>query len=139
MVPYKGIMIVDDDVEDQDVLADALKTLNVEEPCYFEKDGIEAIECLEKLFAENCLPCLVVADLNMPKMGGLQLLQHLKQEERYKKIPVIIYSTSINPLEKEQCLRFGAHSYISKPLTYKENMEVAKHFLSLCSELSVIR
>lgn len=139
MVPYRGIMIVDDDEEDQDVLEDALKTLNVQEPIYFEKDGMEAVDRLEQLFAENSLPCLLIADLNMPRMSGLQLLQHLKKEERYKKIPVIIYSTSVNPLEKEQCMRSGAHSYITKPLTYKENVDVAKHFLSLCSELSARR
>ena len=137
MVPYKGIMVVDDDVEDQDVLEDALKTINAQEPIYFEKDGMDALHRLEELFTQNSLPCLLVADLNMPKMGGLHLLQQLKKEERYKKIPVIIYSTSINPLEKQQCLNSGAHSYITKPLTYKENLEVAKHFLSLCSELSV--
>jgi CheY-like chemotaxis protein len=139
MVSYKGIMMVDDDAEDQDVLADALKTLNAEEPLYFEKDGVEAIECLEKLFAESSLPCLLIADLNMPRIGGLQLLQQLKKDDRFKKIPIVIYSTSANSMEREQCLRSGAHAYITKPLTYQENLEVARQLLTLCSELSVSR
>ena len=137
MIICKGIMIVDDDHEDQAILKDTLQDLNASEPLFLEKDGLHAINSLENLYNNSSLPSLLIVDLNMPRMGGTQLLRQLKNDKRFNKIPVIIYSTSINPLEKEQCISLGAHSYITKPLSYSENIEVAKLFMSLSNKLSI--
>ena len=64
----------------------------------------------------------------MPRMNGTQTLKHLKSNDRYRNIPVIIFSTSINVIEKDECLKTGAVSYIVKPVTYKECLETAKSF-----------
>ena len=130
-------MIVDDDHEDQAILKDTLQDLNASEPLFLEKDVLHAINSLENLYNNSSLPSLLIVDLNMPRMGGTQLLRQLKNDKRFNKIPVIIYSTSINPLEKEQCISLGAHSYITKPLSYSENIEVAKLFMSLSNKLSI--
>ena len=137
MIICKGIMIVDDDHEDHAILKDTLQDLNASEPLFLEKDGLHAINSLENLYNNSSLPSLLIVDLNMPRMGGTQLLRQLKNDKRFNKIPVIIYSTSINPLEKEQCISLGAHSYITKPLSYSENIEVAKLFMSLSNKLSI--
>ena len=73
-----------------------------------------------------------VLDLNMPKMNGTDTLKNIKSDPRFSNIPVIIYSTSINPLEKEACMLLGAHSYITKPLSFTESLDTAKLFLKLC-------
>ena len=101
---------------------------------YFAENGEQALELLDKNYNVAEVPCLIVLDLNMPKMNGTQTLGNLKSDERFKHIPVIIYSTSINPLEKEKCMQLGAHSYITKPISFKESTETAKVFLQFCDQ-----
>ena len=71
----------------------------------------------------------------MPKLNGTQVLRMLKTNEKLKDITVIIYSTSVNHIEKEQTLKLGAHSYIIKPSSYEECLEKARYFSSLCVTL----
>jgi len=128
----KKILIADDDPEDISIIKDAMELLNVVDVIWPAQNGQHALEVLQKSFESSTMPCLIVLDLNMPKMNGMQTLSNLKADDRFKDIPVIIYSTSINPLEKETCLRLGAHSYIPKPVSFKESMETAKVFLQFC-------
>lgn len=74
----------------------------------------------------------------MPKLNGTETLRRIKNDTRFKDIPVIIYSTSINPLEKEKCLLLGAHSYVTKPVSFKESMDTAKQFFDFCISHTVI-
>lgn len=131
-----GILLVEDDPEDQSIFEDAIQSLKSREPVMIRKNGIEAIEILSSLHLSGTLPCIILADLNMPKMSGSEMLRLIKADERFKSIPVIVYSTSINKIEKENCLRLGAHAYITKPLTYKESIEVAEMVLRLCRTIS---
>src|SRR5919205_4510910 len=115
------ILLVDDDRDDRAILADAFTDLGTPNSIHFEENGEKALAYVEQCYESNAsLPCLVVLDLNMPRMNGTQTLRHLKNDERYKNIPVIIYSTSLNGIEKEECMKLGAYDYIIKPLTYTE-------------------
>ena len=129
----RKIILADDDAEDKAILQDAMEMLNNEEVLVFAENGEQVWDILEKDFGRDVLPCLVVLDLNMPRMNGVQTLERIKANERFKEIPVIIYSTSVNPLEKNKCLSLGAHSYITKPVSFNESMETAKTFLQFCS------
>jgi CheY-like chemotaxis protein len=104
---------------------------------HFAENGVLMLDLLKKHYEQNELPCLIVLDLNMPKMNGTETLSHIKKDERFKDIPVIIYSTSINPFEKEKCMRLGAHSYITKPITFEDGVSTAKTFHAFCKESSV--
>jgi CheY-like chemotaxis protein len=128
----KKILLADDDAEDRSIIQDAMESLGAADIILFANNGEHALEILEKNFDGLGVPCLIVLDLNMPKMNGTKTLGRLKNDARYKHIPVIIYSTSINYLEKEACLLLGAHSYITKPISFKESMETAKKLLALC-------
>ncbi len=123
------ILLADDDVEDRSMILDAMMLLQAEDVLWPAENGAHAWYILETNFEVSLTPCLIVLDLNMPKMNGTQTLKKLKADERFKDIPVIIYSTSINPLEKEKCLQIGAHSYITKPVSFTESIETAKIFL----------
>lgn len=136
MISAVGILLVDDDPEDHTIIADAVQALKNATPLYFESSGMATLQRLESMYNLGLVPCLVVVDLNMPKMGGAEVLRHLKKDVRFYKIPVIIYSTSINKAEKESCLRSGAHSYITKPLSYQESLDVANQFLELCCSVN---
>ena len=132
-MPNFKILMADDDAEDQAIMKDTLTTLNAGDDICFAQNGAEAIELLEEIYASGQLPCLVVLDLNMPKLNGTQTLQVLKADLRFSDIPVVIYSTSLNPLEKEKCLSLGARAYITKPVSFAESLKTAKKFLEFCN------
>ncbi|MEI6948459.1 response regulator [Paraflavisolibacter sp. H34] len=131
MNAYKQILLADDDCEDRDMIVDAFGEIGVTNTIACAEDGEGVIKYLENCQAES-LPNLIILDLNMPKMNGTQTLRYLKMDERYKHITVVIYSTSINPIEKEACLDLGAHSYMTKPVLYRESIETVQLFKSLC-------
>ena len=97
---------------------------------HYEASGETALSYLEKL-SEKELPSVIVLDLNMPKINGTQVLKLLKTNELFKNIMVIIYSTSVNHIEKEQTLKFGSYDYVLPPSSYEECHEQAKYFYSL--------
>jgi CheY-like chemotaxis protein len=132
------ILLADDDLEDKAIMQDAMEMLNAGDILLFANNGAHVLELLEMNMDDVLLPCLIVLDLNMPRMNGTQTLSRLKNNEQFKHIPVIIYSTSINPLEKEKCILLGAHSYITKPISLKESIETAKIFLKFCASSTVV-
>ncbi|MGN6417396.1 MAG: response regulator [Pseudobacter sp.] len=126
------ILVIDDDREDHVILKDVMETIGAADVMDFAVTGPEALNLLNGHYTDTQLPCLIVMDLNMPMMNGTQALGLLKEDKRFNKIPVIIYSTSLNPFEKEKCMGLGAHSYITKPVTYQDTIETAKIFLGFC-------
>lgn len=131
-MPDNKILLVDDDPEDRMIVHDGMRELGAGDFLEFAESGELALALLDKKFEAGALPCLVVLDLNMPRMNGTEILKAIKNNTRLKDIPVVIYSTSINPLEKERCLGLGAHSYIIKPVSFKESVETAHFFLRFC-------
>ena len=131
------ILLADDDEEDKAIMQDAMEMLKAGDILLFANNGAHVLELLEMNMDDAVKPCLIVLDLNMPRMNGTQTLSRLKNNEQFKHIPVIIYSTSINPLEKEKCISLGAHSYITKPISLKESIETAKIFLKFCSSTTI--
>lgn len=134
MNEYKPILLVDDDEEDRMLIREAFDEIGATDDVHFETNGEEAIAYLEN--HPHQLPSLIILDLNMPRMNGTQTLRHLKSDERYRDITVIIFSTSINPVERETCLELGAHSYVVKPTLYQESLQTVTQFYNLCKELS---
>ncbi|MBB1283197.1 response regulator [Flavisolibacter sp. BT320] len=132
-----SILMVDDDEEDCMLLSDAFDELGYGSCIHYEENGEEAIRYLDQCLAENSLPSMIVLDLNMPKLNGKQTLRHIKGVEALQNIPVIIFSTSLNPREKEECLALGAHSYVIKPASYKDSIETANSFYALCNVIGV--
>lgn len=129
-----AILMVDDDAEDRLLLKDIFDELGYSHCIHFEENGEEAIEYLKGCADAGSLPHLIILDLNMPRLNGRQTLHYLKSEPRYRNITVIIYSTSLNPIERDECLALGAHSYIVKPATYSESVRIANTFYSFCTD-----
>lgn len=130
----KRILLVDDDEEDRMLIQEAFTEIGAPEVVHFETNGEDALSYLDSHL--HALPYLIILDLNMPRMNGTQTLRTLKSDERYRHITVIIYSTSINPLERETCLSLGAHSYVVKPTLYQESLDTVARFHQLCEELA---
>lgn len=133
MKSYK-LLMADDDIEDREILKDAFEEIGAKDVMGFCENGEQLLEILEQLFSASVVPRLIVLDLNMPRLSGIQTLEFLKKDDRFKSIPVIIYSTSINLVDKEKSLSLGAHSYIAKPLSFAEGLDIARTFFSFCKE-----
>ena len=129
-----GILLVDDDKEDQFIFCDAMHYVDGAQPVHTEANGIDALRYLSSKDQQQ-LPCVILADLNMPKMTGSEFLKQVKINKEFKHIPVIIYITSVNELERQACLGIGAHAYITKPLTYNQSIEIAQMIAKLCRDL----
>ena len=129
-----AILMVDDDAEDRLLLKDVFDELGYSDCIHFEENGEDAIAYLQACTDGERLPRLIVLDLNMPRLNGRQTLQYIKNQPRFSEIAVMIYSTSLNPIERDECLALGAHSYIVKPATYSESVKIANTFYSFCSD-----
>ncbi len=81
------------------------------------RDADEAFKILEN---KNNLPDLILLDLNMPRMSGVEFLAILKKDEHLRHIPTVILTTSDNQKDLEECYRIGVSGYILKPLKYKD-------------------
>ncbi|MDQ2656245.1 MAG: response regulator, partial [Bacteroidota bacterium] len=111
------IIFVDDDEEDHLIMSEYFREAGKGDCIKFIKNGQEALNYLNDISDDASLPSLIVLDLNMPILSGTQTLALLKEDPRYRKIPVLIFSTSENENEKRKCLTLGAHEYIVKPTT----------------------
>ncbi|MGC4096130.1 MAG: response regulator [Nitrospira sp.] len=122
--------MADDDNDDWFLVEDALRRLGRKDIISFVADGEELLAAMEAAYETNSLPSVIVLDLNMPRMDGIETLKQLKQDERFSSIPVIIYTTSVNTAEKEQCMLLGAAEYIIKRGSFEENIKIAGIFLT---------
>src|ERR1700754_117102 len=104
------ILLVDDDAEDRSIAEEAIHEVDEGVSIQQAESGPEALRLMDTFFNDSALPNLIVLDVNMPKMNGSEVLRAIKSDTRFNTIPVIIYSTSINPYEKDRCVNLGAHS-----------------------------
>jgi CheY-like chemotaxis protein len=106
------LLIIDDDEDDREMFIEVVTEINKGVTCLKAANGYEALQLLSK---QEILPDFIFLDLNMPRMNGKQCLLHLKNNDRLKAIPVIIYTTSKNAEDKEEAKRLGAIDFITKP------------------------
>lgn len=108
----KKIFLIDDDADDREIFRNALETIAIEFQLVEARDGQQALEFVKH---ENFpVPDVIFLDLNMPKVGGLDVLKKLREIENYKEAQVIMYTTSSMQHDKDNCLKAGADGYIIK-------------------------
>ena len=119
MAVCNRILIVEDDIDYQELFTDALRIINPGYVCKIAGNGEEALQILKQL---SCYD-IIVMDINMPKMDGIECLKILKKNPLYKHIPVVITSTSYSNVDINFCLSIGAEKYLTKPATFRELVE----------------
>jgi two-component system response regulator len=121
------ILVAEDDIDDKCMLQMIFEDSGKSNLLEFVNNGLELINFLDHISQhEDTLvyPHFILLDLNMPKMDGRQTLKELKDHHTYKKIPVIIFSTTKNEAEIARCYELGANSYIVKPHNYKDLLQI---------------
>lgn len=134
------ILVVDDDRVDTEMILRAFAQNRLVDEIQCVRTGLEALECLrgqgefERLGGEP-LPSLILLDLNMPQMNGLELLAELKADPQLRRIPVVILTTSNDELEIERCYSLGAAGCIVKPVEFAACVEAVRRialYWALC-------
>lgn len=127
----KLILIGEDDIDDEELLKELFSSVDSTFSLHFVENGRKVIEHLSTL-PDNHLPCLIILDYNMPELNGANILKELKDQQRYKQIPKIIWSTSQTESYKRKCLELGADDYIIKPARVNELLDTIRYMISFC-------
>jgi CheY-like chemotaxis protein len=123
-MPAQLIVLVEDNPDDQTLTLRALKKQNVANEIVVLNDGVDAIEFL--LDPEKQLPNLVLLDLKLPKLDGLQVLRRLRSEPRTQVLPVVVLTSSDEDRDVIEGYRLGANSYIRKPVDFNQFTEAVR-------------
>lgn len=121
------ILIADDDQEDRYLLYTAFEEIGRSNDIFLVENGLQVFSYLDNSIAQTGMPSLIVLDLNMPKLNGMETLSRLKAHNLYKTIPVIMFTTSIHEVEKAKCLEIGAADFIKKPAKFQQTISTAKY------------
>ncbi len=127
----RTILLVEDNPDDVELTLRALKQYNVKNEITVVRDGADA---LDYLFATGAytdrdkvaLPAVVLLDLKLPKIDGLEVLQRMRGDERTKLVPVVILTSSREEQDIINSYRFGANSYVRKPVDFNQFIEAAR-------------
>jgi two-component system response regulator len=131
MREHARILLVDDDLVDCEAVFRAFKTHKIVNPMFVAHDGVEALEFLrrEGAFADASVaptPSLILMDLQMPRMNGLECLTQIKNDPDLCHIPVIIFTSSRKEEDVVASYKHGAASFITKPVTFDKLMDTIR-------------
>ena len=120
----KPILLIEDDNVDAMTVKRAFKELNITNELVRTVNGEQAIEYLSK--SENGKPCIIITDLNMPKMNGIEFVKAVKTREELKNIPIIVLTTSKDESDKLETFRQSVAGYMVKPVDYVQFVEAVR-------------
>lgn len=128
----KKILFVEDDADDREMILYAVNEINPLVHTVFAENGLQAVEYLEQ--AKNTsLPCLVVLDLNLPLLDGKETYRKIKHELKLESLPVIVFSSSQNPNDKNLFASWGVE-FITKPDNPSYLNKIVSHMLNVCDK-----
>lgn len=142
MIQLKKILLVEDNPNDVELTLEALAEQNLVNRVIILKDGVEAMEYL--LYEGNYKdrkrenPAVLLLDIKMPRMDGLEVLHAIKKNQDLKIIPVVMLTSSREEPDLKKCYDLGVNAYIVKPVNFKDFFEAVKHlgfFWAVLNEL----
>lgn len=119
------ILLIEDSPVDIDLTLRAFKKQNLLNPVVVARDGEEAIEWIKRWGKGEQIPIVILLDLKLPKISGLEFLKEIKSHPEYKTIPVVVLTSSSEDQDIKMAYEFGANSYIVKPVEFDKFLEVA--------------
>ncbi len=125
------ILLVEDNPRDEELTLRALRKSNLLNPVVVARDGVEALDYLFGRGAhagrpDSALPQVILLDLKLPKIDGLEVLRLIRLDERLKLLPVVILTSSIEEQDLLRSYSLGANSYIRKPVDFVQFVEAIR-------------
>ena len=134
--PRSSILLVEDNPMDMDLALRAFNKKKRTHTIHVARDGEEALAWMPRWDAGEPLPAVILLDLNLPRVNGLEVLEHLKAHPRFRRIPVVILTSSREDSDLKCAYDLGVSSYIEKPVSFNKFIEVAEHIESYWCSLN---
>ena len=127
----KVILLVEDNPDDEKLTLRALKKNNISNEVVVAHDGVEALDYLFGTGAHagrdtSALPTVVLLDLKLPRVDGLEVLRRVREDERTKLLPVVVLTSSKEEQDLVKSYRLGANSYVRKPVDFTQFIEAVR-------------
>lgn len=132
----KKIILVEDNLADMELTKLAFRQLDLPLEVIHVYDGYELIDLLGTTNLEDV--ALILLDLNMPKLGGLEVLKIMDKDEELCKLPIIVFSTSSNEADVYACYESGANAYVNKPIDINEFHKTIKAIAHFWGDINVL-
>lgn len=130
MGTLKRILLVEDDPKDIELTVEALGEYNLANEIAIARDGSEALDYMYRrgIFASRSdgNPVVILLDLKMPKVDGIQVLNQLKSDKNMRSVPVVILTSSREIRDLDECYKLGVNAYVVKPVRFAEFIEAVK-------------
>lgn len=142
MIELKKILLVEDNPNDVELTLEALAEHNLANRVVVLNDGVQALEYLyyegQYKNREKENPAVILMDIKMPRMDGIEVLGKIKNEPELKSIPVVMLTSSREEPDLKKCYDLGVNAYVVKPVNFKDFFEVVKQlgiFWAVVNEL----
>ncbi len=127
----RTILLVEDNRDDVELTLRALKQYHIRNEIEVVRDGAEALDYLftTGVYSDrdaSAMPAVIILDLKLPKVDGLEVLQRIRADERTKLVPVVILTSSKEEQDMINGYKFGANSYVQKPVDFTQFLEAAR-------------
>ena len=120
MSDERVIMLVEDNPDDEALTVRALRRSNIANHIEILRNGQDAVDYLDSNDPDKPLPCVVILDLKLPKLDGLDVLRHIRGDSRTRLLPVVVLTSSSEEADIVESYNLGANSYVRKPVDFDD-------------------
>lgn len=121
----RPILLIEDNPMDVDLTLRAFQRRRITNPVEVLRDGQEALDWISRQEADSVPPLVILLDLKLPKVGGLEVLQQLKSHASLRHLPVVVLTSSAESSDVKSAYDLGVNSYIVKPISFEKFLDVA--------------
>ena len=133
MSPKNTVLYADDDTDDLQFIKEAFEHYADTVDLVTVSDGLEAVAYLDNMPQHHQAPCLIILDINMPRMDGKEALKTIRDMKRFKEVPAILFTTSSQHKDKEFAKSYNA-GFLTKPIDYKQLDRIAGQLINHCTD-----
>ncbi|MEI6219513.1 MAG: response regulator [bacterium] len=131
MIRLKTVLLAEDNPRDAELTIEALAANNLANRVHYVRDGVEVMEYLNSTGVHNTRksgnPAVVILDIKMPRMDGIEVLKAIRADPALKLLPVVMLTCSRNDQDLIHCYQHGANAYVVKPVKFADFVETVKH------------
>ncbi len=135
-----SILLVEDDEDDLELALYVLREIGVTNPIQVARDGESALRVLEELQTDSpaCVPCLILLDLELPKVSGMKILEAVRQRKVTEFVPVVVLTSSTEESDMVSTYRLRANSYVRKPVDLGSFVETMRSILTYWASINLV-